>query len=104
MDNLYLDILKSNKLTSNYLDVTENNGFGQIIKQPTRIASTSESRLDHFVVNDFKVKSDEVLQNVSFSDYSIILFDLPHLNQKARTQEKAKLITNHITNLIAKRK
>ena len=53
----------------------ESNGFEQLITKPTRIANTSETLLDHFIIKVLKVKSAQVRNNMSFSDLSLITLE-----------------------------
>ena len=50
-----IDILKTNNLSSKYIDSIEGNGFDQVIKQPTRTGNTCDTLLDHIIVKDVDV-------------------------------------------------
>ena len=71
-----INILKSNNLCSKYIDAVENNGFNQLIKQPTRVGYNSETLLDHMIVKDVNVKAAYALENQSFSDHFPINLEL----------------------------
>ena len=71
-----INILKSNNLSSRYIDAVENNGFNQLIKQPTRVGYNSETLLDHMIVKDVNVKAAYALENQSFSDRFPIILEL----------------------------
>ena len=71
-----INILKSNNLSSKYIDAVENNGFNQLIKQPTRVGYNSETLLDHMIVKDVNVKAAYALENQSFSEHFPIILEL----------------------------
>ena len=71
-----IDILKTNNLSSKYIDSIEGNGFGQVIKQPTRIGKTCDTLLDHIKVKDVDVKNAYTLEDQTFSDHLPIILEL----------------------------
>ena len=61
-----IDILKTNKLSSKYIDSIEGNGFYQVIKQPTRIENTCDTLLERIIVKDVDVKNAYTLEDQTF--------------------------------------
>ena len=71
-----IDILKTNNLSSKYIDSIEGNGFDQVIKQPTRVGNTCDTPLDHIIVKDVNVKNAYRLEDQTFSDHLPIILEL----------------------------
>ena len=64
--DLNIDFLKTNNLSSKYIDTIEGNVFDQVIKQLTRIGNTCDTHLDHKMVENFNVKM-LIRLNIKFS-------------------------------------
>ena len=71
-----IDILKTNNLSSKYIDSIEGNSFDQVIKQPTRIGNTCDTLWDHIIVKDVEVKNAYTLEDQTFSDHLPIILEL----------------------------
>ena len=71
-----IGILKTNNLSSKYIDSIEGNGFDQVIKQPTRIGNTCDTLLDHIIMKDVDVKNAYTLEDQTFSDHLPIILEL----------------------------
>ncbi len=67
--DINIDILKNNAASLSYQDTLESNGFEILIKRATRIASSSESCLDHFFVRNVNTDEAIIMENQSFSDH-----------------------------------
>ncbi len=67
--DINIDVLKNIAASLSYQDTLESNGSEFLIKRAIRVASSSESCLDHFFVRNVNTDEAIIMENQSFSDH-----------------------------------
>ena len=65
-----LNILDDNIISSDYINVILENGFKQLITEPTRITTTTSTLIDHFIKNSLTDYAR--IENVQIADHKLI--------------------------------
>ena len=82
-----IDILKSNKLTKNYLCTLVGNGFHLMDNAPTRVSADTSSRIDHFFVKDIDEVNVKTLDDC-FTNHFPLFLDFSILGNVERSEKE----------------
>ena len=82
--DMNIDILKSNKLTKDYLRTLAGNGFHLTNNAPTRVSADTSSCIDHFVKNIYEVNVKTL--DDCFTDHFPLLLDFSILGNVERSE------------------
>ena len=78
-------------LTKHYSQLLKTNGFKQIINDPTRITDTTESLLDHILVNTPNRLSQSGVISKGISDHDMIYCTRKHFKEKSGKHNSIKI-------------
>ena len=78
-------------LTKNYSQLLKTNGLKQIINNPTRITDTTESLLDHILVNTPNKISQSGVISKGFPDHDLIYCTRKHFKTKLGKHNSIKI-------------
>ena len=78
-------------LTKHYSQLLKTNGFKQIINDPTRITDTTESLLDHILVNTPNRISQSGVISKGISDHDMIYCTRKHFKEKSGKHNSIKI-------------
>ena len=87
-----IDILKSNKLTKDYLFTLAGNSFHLTNNAPTRVSADTGSRIDHFFVRDIHLINVKTLDDC-FIDHFPLLQDFSILGNVERSEKEYRDLT-----------
>ena len=82
-----IDILKTNKLTKDYLSTLAGNGFHQTNNAPTRVSADTSSCIDHFIVKNIDEYNVKTLDDC-FTDHFPLLLDFSILGNAERSERE----------------
>ena len=71
-----INILKKNDLTAAYFDIINSNGFELLNSNPTRISTSTDSCIDHFITKNVEGKIKTHKDEKSFSDHYPISLEI----------------------------
>ena len=76
MGDFNIDICRDNQVTRSFVERANSSGFSLSNFEPTRVATSRETCIDHILTSDITVISGRVHKNASFPDRYAVTIDI----------------------------